>query len=325
MAAPAHDALRIRGLTKVYRVGVRRRRVTALDGLDLIVAEGSIFGFVGPNGAGKTTTIKMLVGLIAPTRGDAAIFGRPIREVSARDAVGYLPENPAFHDFLRPLEVLTFMGRLSGMSGAQLQGRAQEMLELVGLSRAFDLSVRKFSKGMVQRLGIAQAMMHDPPLLILDEPMSGLDPIGRKDIRDLILELRRRGKTLFFSTHILNDVETTCDRVGMVLNGRLVAEGTLGSLLDGSVKSVELRCAGLGEEHFEALCSASASGTRGPDGWSFSYPDPASANQAASRVLALGGRILALQPQRENLEQTFVRLATATGQAEEPSRLDSGA
>ncbi len=324
MVAPAHDALRIRGLTKVYRAGVRRRRVTALDGLDLTVAEGSIFGFVGPNGAGKTTTIKMLVGLIAPTRGDATIFGRPIREVSARDAVGYLPENPAFHDFLRPLEVLTFMGRLSGMSGAGLQRRAGEMLELVGLSRALDLSVRKFSKGMVQRLGIAQAMMHDPPLLILDEPMSGLDPIGRKEVRDLILELRRRGKTLFFSTHILNDVETTCDRVGMVLDGRLVAEGTLGSLLDGSVKSVELRCGGLPEEHFEALRSTAAGGTRGPDGWIFSYADSVAANQAASRVLALGGYVLALQPQRENLEQTFVRLATATGRVEKASGPASG-
>ncbi len=321
----AGDALRIEDLGKTYRLGFRMRRVTALHGLSLRVAEGSIFGFVGPNGAGKTTTIKILVGLIAPSRGRASIFGRPTSDPASRRMVGYLPENPAFHEFLRPLEVLALLGRLSGLSGGELRRRSDEVLELVGLSHARDLNVRKFSKGMVQRLGLAQAILHDPPLLILDEPMSGLDPIGRKDVRDLMLELRRRGKTLFFSTHILNDVETICDRVGMVLKGRLIAEGTLGSLLDGSVRSVELRCAGLGEEHFEALRSAAASGTRGPDGWSFSYADPDAANQAASRVLALGGRILALQPQRENLEQTFVRLAAAGGRAEEPSRLAFGA
>ncbi len=318
-------ALEIQDLAKAYHLGVRRRLVTALDGLRLRVEEGSISGFVGPNGAGKTTTIKILVGLIGPSRGTASIFGRSIRDPASRTVVGYLPENPSFHEFLRPLEVLRLLGRLSGLSGGELRRRSDEVLELVGLSHARDLTVRKFSKGMVQRLGLAQAVLHDPPLLILDEPMSGLDPIGRKDVRDLILELRRRGKTIFFSTHILNDVETTCDRVGMVLKGRLVAEGTLGSLLDGSVKSVELRCAGLGDEHFEALRAGAEEGARGPDGWSFSYADLAAANQAASRVLALGGRILALQPQRENLEQTFVRLATASGQAEEPSRLTSGA
>ncbi len=320
----ARDALSIENLGKTYRLGLHLRSVVALDELSVRVEEGSIFGFVGPNGAGKTTTIKILVGLIAPSRGGASIFGRPIADPASRQVVGYLPENPAFHDFLRPLEVLEFLGKLSGLSGRNLRRRAEEALDLVGLPDARDLTVRKFSKGMVQRLGLAQAILHDPPLLILDEPMSGLDPIGRKDVRDLMLELRRRGKTLFFSTHILNDVETICDRIGMVLKGRLVAEGTLGSLLDGSIRSVELRCAGLDEEHFEALRSAATSGARGPDGWSFSYAGPDAANQAASRVLALGGRILALQPQRENLEQTFVRLAAAGGPAKEPSRLASG-
>jgi ABC-2 type transport system ATP-binding protein len=311
MPDPARDALHISGLTKVFHLGLRRRRLVAVDGLDLRVAAGGIYGFVGPNGAGKSTTIKTLVGLIAPTRGSASIFGLPVGDPSSRNAVGYLPENPAFHDFLRPLEVLRLMGQLSGMSGEALRRRAEEMLELVGLSSARDLTVRKFSKGMVQRLGIAQAMIHDPPLLILDEPMSGLDPIGRKDVRDLIVGLRGRGKTIFFSTHILNDVETICDRVGMVLKGRLVAEGALGALLDGSVKSVELRCAGVGEEHFAPLRAAAIDGIRAPDGWSFSFPDLDSANQAAGRVLALGGRVLSLAPQRETLEQSFVRLATA--------------
>lgn len=307
-AAPA-DALRISGLTKRYRTGFRMRVVRALDGLDLRVEPGSIYGFVGPNGAGKSTTIKMLVGLIAPTAGEASIFGRSIRDPASRNAVGYLPENPSFHDFLRPLEVLRLMGRLSGMSGAPLERRAEETLELVGLSGARDLSVRKFSKGMVQRLGLAQAILHDPPLLILDEPMSGLDPLGRRDVRDLVVELRRRGKTVFFSTHILNDVETICDRVGMVLRGRLVAEGPLSSLLDGSIRSVELRCAGLPDGAFDALREGALDGARRDGEWFLAFPDVASANGAAARVLQGGGRVLSLVPTRETLEETFVRIA----------------
>ncbi len=311
----ARDALRTEDLGKTYRLGLRLRSVTALEGLSLRVEEGSIFGFVGPNGAGKSTTIKILVGLIAPSRGIASIFGRPIADPASRQVVGYLPENPAFHDFLRPLEVLEFLGKLSGLSGRDLRRRAEEVLDLVGLSQARDLTVRKFSKGMVQRLGLAQAVLHDPPLLILDEPMSGLDPIGRKDVRDLLVELRRRGKTLFFSTHILNDVETICDRVGMVLKGRLVAEGGLNALLDGSVRSVELRCSELPAEHFAALRAEALDGTRGPEGWTFAFADLEAANRAAGRVQSLGGRVLSLQPQRETLEQSFVRLATSDAPA----------
>jgi len=315
----ARTALETESLGKTYRLGLRLRSVIALDGLSLRVEEGSIFGFVGPNGAGKSTTIKILVGLIAPSRGSASIFGRPIADPTSRQVVGYLPENPAFHDFLRPLEVLELRGKLSGLGGRDLKRRSEEVLELVGLSQARDLTVRKFSKGMVQRLGLAQAVLHDPPLLILDEPMSGLDPIGRKDVRDLLVDLRRRGKTLFFSTHILNDVETTCDRVGMVLKGRLVAEGSLAALLDGSVKSVELRCAGLAEEQFATMRAMALDGSRGPEGWTFSFADPGGANQAAGRVLSLGGSVLSLLPLRETLEQSFVRLATSDGQAAAPS------
>ncbi len=319
------EAIAVDDLGKTYRLGLRMRKLTALSGLSLRVEEGSIFGFVGPNGAGKTTTIKILVGLIAPSRGSARIFGHPVADPAARRSVGYLPENPAFHDFLRPLEALDLLGRLSGMSGPALRRRSEEVLDLVGLSGARDVTVRKLSKGMVQRLGLAQAVLHDPPLLVLDEPMSGLDPLGRRDVRDLLVELRRRGKTLFFSTHILNDVETICDRVGMVLRGRLVAEGSLGTLLDGSVRSVELRCSGLAEDQFPSLQAAALDGARGPDGWTFTFADHATANQAASRVLSAGGRVLALQPQRENLEQTFVRLATAGGHARDLPEPGSGA
>jgi ABC-2 type transport system ATP-binding protein len=308
------DALLVRDLSKTYRVGFRGRRVRALDGLDLKVERGSIYGFVGPNGAGKSTTIRMLVGLAAPDRGEASIFGRSIRDPAARDAVGYLPENPSFHDFLRPLEALEYLGRLSGLRGAALRKRSEELLELVGLAEARDLTVRKFSKGMVQRLGLAQALVHDPPLLVLDEPMSGLDPLGRKDVRDLVVDLRRRGKTIFFSTHILSDVETICDRVGMLLRGRLVAEGPLAALLDGSIRSVELRCAGLSPALYESLRAAAFSGHGGPEEATLAFPGLEAANQAAARVLAAGGRVLSLQPVRETLEQTFVRLA-AGGEA----------
>jgi ABC-2 type transport system ATP-binding protein len=314
------DALRIEGLAKTYRTGFRMRLVEALKGLDLRVEAGSIYGFVGPNGAGKSTTIKMLVGLAAPTRGTALIFERPISDPRSREAVGYLPENPAFHDFLRPLEVLRYLGALSGLSGAALERRSEEMLELVGLDHARDLTVRKFSKGMVQRLGLAQALIHDPPLLVLDEPMSGLDPIGRKEVRDLILDLRARGKTVFFSTHILNDVETICDRVGMVLRGRLVRDGALSNLLDASVRSVELRCAALPESAVHAVGTLATESATTAEGHRFTFADLELANVGAQRVLAAHGRVLSLLPSRETLEETFVRLAAHDGAEENAGR-----
>jgi ABC-2 type transport system ATP-binding protein len=304
-------AISAKGLSKTYRLGLRARKVRALADLDLAVTPGSIYGFVGPNGAGKSTTIKILVGLVRPSAGAATLFGRPIADPRARLAIGYLPENPSFHDFMRPLEVLRYLGRLSGLAGADLDRRAEGLLERVGLSGARDLTVRKFSKGMVQRLGLAQALIHDPPLLVLDEPMSGLDPLGRKDVRDLVLELGRRGKTIFFSTHILSDVETICDRVGMLLGGRLVREGTLQSLLDGSVRSVEVRCAGLSDAAVAEVRARASGAVQTPEGQAFAFPSVEAASAGVALALARGGRLLSFQPQRETLEETFVRLATA--------------
>jgi ABC-2 type transport system ATP-binding protein len=311
-------AIEARGLSKTYRLGFRARKVKALADLDLAVAPGSIYGFVGPNGAGKSTTIKILVGLVRPSAGVATLFGRPIADPAARLAVGYLPENPSFHDFMRPLEVMRYLGRLSGLSGADLDRRSEALLERVGLAGARDLTVRKFSKGMVQRLGLAQALVHDPPLLVLDEPMSGLDPIGRKEVRDLVLELARQGKTIFFSTHILSDVETICDRVGMLLGGRLVREGTLSSLLDGSVRSVEVRCAGLSTAAAGEVRALASAGGAAPEGHAFTFPSLEAAGAGAALALSRGGRLLSFQPQRETLEETFVRLASAEGVAGEP-------
>jgi ABC-2 type transport system ATP-binding protein len=312
-------AISCSGLSKTYRLGFRARKVEALAALDLAVAPGSIYGFIGPNGAGKSTTIKILVGLVRQSSGSAALFGREIADPRARLSVGYLPENPSFHDFMRPLEVLRYLGQLSGLSGADLDRRAEGLLDRVGLGHARDLTVRKFSKGMVQRLGLAQALIHDPPLLILDEPMSGLDPIGRKEVRDLILELRGQGKTVFFSTHILPDVESICDRVGMVFKGRLMKEGALQGLLDGSVRSVELRSAPLTPAQLESLSAAIGPSTALPEGHAFTLPNLAAANQAVARLQAAGGQLLSLQPHRESLEETFVRLAAATGSGVERS------
>jgi ABC-2 type transport system ATP-binding protein len=318
-------AIAARGLSKTYRLGFRARKVKALADLELAVTPGSIYGFVGPNGAGKSTTIKILVGLVRPTAGEAALFGRPIADPRARLAIGYLPENPSFHDFMRPIEVLRYLGRLSGLSGKDLDRRAEALLDRVGLSGARDLTVRKFSKGMVQRLGLAQALIHDPPLLVLDEPMSGLDPIGRKEVRDLLLELGRQGKTLFFSTHILSDVETICDRVGMLLHGRLVREGTLHSLLDGSVRSVEVRCAGLTGSAFAEVRALASSGASVPDGHAFAFPSLEAANAGAALALSRGAQLLSLQAQRETLEETFVRLASDAGATgEEQARPGGG-
>jgi len=309
-------AIACHGLSKTYRLGFRARKVAALTDLDLAVEPGSIYGFVGPNGAGKSTTIKILVGLARASAGSATLFGRPVTDASARRAIGYLPENPSFHDFMRPLEVLDYLGRLSGMSGTDLRRRSEALLEQVGLAGARDLTVRKFSKGMVQRLGLAQALLQDPPLLILDEPMSGLDPLGRKDVRDIVVELGQRGKTVFFSTHILSDVESICNRVGMVFAGRLQREGAIGSLLGGTVRSVELRCAGLSDGTAAAVRALARGGGPTPDGHAFIFETLEAANAALGQVLGVGGKVLSLAPHRETLEETFVRLALASAAGE---------
>jgi len=298
-------AISCSGLSKTYRLGFRARKVEALAALDLGVEPGSIYGFIGPNGAGKSTTIKILVGLVRPSAGTAALFGRSIEDPRARLAIGYLPENPSFHDFMRPLEVMRYLGRLSGLGGGDLDRRAEALLERVGLAHARDLTVRKFSKGMVQRLGLAQALIHDPPLLVLDEPMSGLDPIGRKEVRDLILELRRRGKTVFFSTHILPDVEALADRVGVILGGRLRDVGRISDLLSPRIRSVEV-VADVPGGAAEAV-SRGRIVSRDEERLGLSFPDLDSANAAVSGVLAAGGEVVSFVPHRETLEDFFVR------------------
>jgi ABC-2 type transport system ATP-binding protein len=223
--------IRARGLTKEFRQGFFMRRVRAVESVSFEVSGGDIFGFLGPNGAGKTTTIKILTGLIAATGGEAQIFGQSVSSPGARARLGFLPENPYIYPYLTPTEFVELCGRLSGLPGRTVRTRAAEVLARVGMTYASNRPARKLSKGMLQRTGLAAALVADPELLILDEPMSGLDPVGRKEVRDLILDERRKGRTIFFSSHILSDVETLCDKVAILQRGRVVVEGRLDELL----------------------------------------------------------------------------------------------
>lgn len=249
MDVQSEQVVHIDRLRKVFRVGFWGRRVTALDDLSLTVHRGEVFGFLGPNGAGKTTTLKILMGLIYPSSGRAWIMDRPVGDVHVKHQIGFLPESPYFYDYLTAEEFLRFYGQLFGLHGAALRSRIEYLLELVGLPRVRALQLRKFSKGMLQRIGIAQALINDPHLVVLDEPMSGLDPVGRKEVRDLILRLKEEGKTIFFSSHILHDAELLCDRVSILVKGRLVAMGSVKDLVgQASASSIEVVVQGLGEE-----------------------------------------------------------------------------
>jgi ABC-2 type transport system ATP-binding protein len=229
MSDPA--ILNIENLKKTFRIGFLRKRIEAVRGVSFSVNQGEILGLIGPNGAGKTTTIKCVLQLIMPSEGQIQIFGADASSRHVRQQVGYMPENPYIYQYLKPLEFLDLCGRLAGMDGPSRRKRAQELVERIGLAHATDRFIGKFSKGMMQRIGLAQALIHNPSFVILDEPMSGLDPIGRAEVRSLILEQRTAGKTLLFTSHILSDVETLCDRVVIMNQGLVSLEGSLQSLL----------------------------------------------------------------------------------------------
>src|SRR5262245_61729163 len=240
------EAIRTEALTKHYKVGFwRPRPYLALDSLSLRVNQGEVFGFLGPNGAGKTTTLKLLMQLIYPTSGRAEILGRPVGDSAVRRLIGYLPENPYFYDYLTAEELLEYFAGLFGYEKSERRSRARRLLDEVGIGAERRLQLRKFSKGMLQRVGIAQALVNDPSVVFLDEPMSGLDPLGRRAIRELILSLRDKGCTVFFSSHVLSDAEALCSRVAILAGGRLVAEGPLSELLAFRVRGWELVVGGL--------------------------------------------------------------------------------
>lgn len=230
-APPPVPAVEIRGLTKLYPLHWRRGRLLALEDLHLSIQPGEVFGLLGPNGSGKSTTMKLLLGLATPTRGSASIFGHPAGTMAARHRLGFLPENPYFPNFLSGREVLHYYGRLSGMSGPSLTTRIEQLLDLVDLRAAADRRLRTYSKGMLQRIGLAQALLHNPDLLLLDEPTAGVDPLGSRQIRDLMLLLKRQGKTVIFSSHLLEQVEEVADRVAILHQGRKLREGRLEDLL----------------------------------------------------------------------------------------------
>jgi len=224
-------AVAVTGVTKVFPVPFQRRSVVAVRDLNLEVSSGQIYGLLGPNGSGKSTTLKIILGLVSPTRGKTEIFGRDSNLVASREAVGFLPESPYFYKYLTGAETLCFYGKLCGLRGARLRGRVEELLELVGLTSARDRRLGGYSKGMLQRIGLAQALVQEPKLVILDEPSAGVDPAGAREIRDLILDLKRRGITILLSSHLLGQVQEICDRVGILANGVLVREGALPDLL----------------------------------------------------------------------------------------------
>ena len=229
--AEAGPAVAVRGLTKVFPVPFHRQSIIAVKDLNLCIEPGEVYGLLGPNGSGKSTTLKIILGLVSPTRGRTEIFGRDSRLVESREAVGFLPENPYFYKYLTGNETLRFFGRLSGLRGAALKNRINELLDLVDLSKARDRRLGTYSKGMLQRIGLAQALIHDPRLVVLDEPTAGVDPAGSRDIRDLILDLKRRGITVLLSSHLLAQAQEICDRVGILADGVLVREGHLQELI----------------------------------------------------------------------------------------------
>jgi ABC-2 type transport system ATP-binding protein len=322
--AAGEVVLRADELRKTFRLGFFRKRVEAVRGISFSVARGEIFGFLGPNGAGKTTTLKILMGLIFPSSGRVEVLGRPVPDRAAQRRVGYLPETPYFYEYLTPEEFLDFAGALCDVPAAARRRRADALLTRVGLDHARGRPLRKFSKGMLQRIGIAQALMGDPEVVVLDEPMTGLDPLGRKDVRDLILELGHEGKTVLYSTHILPDVEMTCDRVAIVVGGRLRSVGTLASLLSARVLSTEVVL-------HPAL--AGAGGPSPPDGVpplppgarrlpgagvvALELPAGADVDAFLRAAQAGGAAIVSVTPRRESLEDLFVREAAAPAPGEE--------
>ena len=292
-------------VVKDFRPGFGLRRKRVLHGISFRVHRGEIFGFVGPNGAGKTTTLKVLMGLIRATRGCSRILGHDVSETEFRRHVGFLPENPYFYDYLSGRETLDFYARLCGVPRAERKRRVTTLLDWVGLTEAADARLRTYSKGMQQRIGIAQALVHDPQVVFLDEPMSGLDPIGRAEIRDLILRLRSEGKTVFMNTHILTDVETVCDRVAIIVRGRICHEGPIGDFLGVETRETDVVMSGLASEAASALEEQGVSLRGFGDRIELRVAEKA-VNDVLRVAMEGGAEIVSVTPHRESLETFFL-------------------
>ncbi len=303
------DAIRIQDLRKTFRLGFIPKPRPVLKGITLTVREGEIFGYLGPNGAGKTTTIKCLLGLIRPDAGAVDIFGRSSLSPRSREELGFLPENPYFYDYLSAREFLAFTADLFGLARRDKEERIARLLALVGLERAADLPLRKYSRGMLQRAGLAQALINEPKLVILDEPLGGMDPLGRKEIRDIIVRFKDQGKTVFFTSHILQDIEMICDRVAIIVGGRIVKEGALSDLVSERVLFTEVTVAGVAAEAFGGLGeSLSVQGDR----VLLKVFEEAKVGQVLDLVRDRRGRLVSLSPRTETLEDIFVETVTRT-------------
>jgi ABC-2 type transport system ATP-binding protein len=304
--------IEINNLTKDYEVGfLRKRKVRALDGLSLTVNQGEIFGFLGANGAGKTTTLKLLMTLIFPTSGNAQILGHDIADVSMHSRIGYLPENPYFYDYLSAFEFLDFCGQIFGFSRAERNARAKELLSRVKLDESkWNTQLRKFSKGMLQRVGLAQALINNPEVVFLDEPMSGLDPIGRREVRDLIAALRQEGKTVFMCSHILSDIEVLCNRVAILKRGRLAQVGSLEELRQQTAEKQLVEIV-VTETDGSALRSHLPAGnsftmTASPAGLRIEVMDETDVDAVIVALRKVGGKLVSVQPLRQSLEELFL-------------------
>ena len=300
------SAIVTKNLSKIYRE-IGKASVKSLDGLDLVIEENEVYGFLGRNGAGKTTTIKLLCGLLKPTSGEATVFGESVRTPQARRLIGYLPEQPYFYEYLTPRETLDFYGKLQKLSPSKRQHQWDKLSEMLDLRDIADQRLKGFSKGMRQRIGFAVALVGDPPLLILDEPMSGLDPIGRRMIRDLIMRCRDEKKTIFFSSHVMSDVEQICDRVSIMVKGKLTHRGRIDELLATNIKAVEVIATGLDDDLRTSLRETATHYRPLDEQDIFSFEDEAQANGAVQRIQQCGGKLVQFTPVRETLEDFFLR------------------
>ena len=299
-------AIETRDLRKVFGDNV------AVRGLTLQVPQGEVFGFLGPNGAGKSTTIKMLLGLAAPTTGSATLLGQPLGDRAARARIGFLPEHFRFHDWLTAQEFLTLHGQLYGMDARRLSARIQELLDLVGLTPFRAKSLRTFSKGMLQRIGLAQALLNDPALVFLDEPTSGLDPVGRRLVRDIIRDLRGRGTTVFLNSHLLSEIEITCDRVAFIKHGEVVRTSDLKSLVDGATR-VNIRAGGLSPGIVAGLGQWGTDLRADGDQLTLTIQDDAALPKIARYLVEQGAAVYALTPQHLALEDLFIQIVGSDG------------
>ena len=310
-------AIDIHELTKDYPVGFwRPRPYRALDRLTLSVEPGEVFGFLGPNGAGKTTTLKLLMQLVFPTSGHATILGRPVGDLDVRRRIGYLPENPYFYDNLTAEELLDYFAGLFDMPAAERTKRVTELLDQVGLGAERRMQLRKYSKGMVQRVGIAQAIVNDPGVIFLDEPMSGLDPLGRRDIRALILRLRDAGKTIFFSSHILTDAETLCSRVAIVAGGRLATSGRLADMAGYEVRGWEVVMAEVSTALLEQSAGRYLKATLvSPGRFTFELSQQVRPEAFIADLSGGGAMLVSVSPLHTTLEDIFVQQVAQTRSA----------